>query len=125
MHECLRLLGFASFAIAAVPHSRLYMRELQRVVIPLQVLQAALDTPIVTNPGLQNNLQFWAQLTLEQATKPIALPPPAYQMYTDACKEGWGAVYSTTSLSFDWTPQEALMTINELRSEEHTSELQS
>src|SRR5258705_9272126 len=91
MHQCLQLLGFASFAISAVPHARLYMRELQRVVIPLQVIQASMETRIQVSRPLQDNLRFCAHLQVSHASKSLELPPPRHQLFTDASDSGWGA----------------------------------
>lgn len=112
MHSCLRLLGFASFAITAVPYARLYMRELQRVVIPLQIIEASMETLIPVASALQGNLRFWAQLRLDQAARVIAADPPVHHLFTDACPERWGAHWGQETLSTPWDPEEALLEIN-------------
>src|SRR6266481_3108981 len=109
----LQILGYASFAIIAVPLARLHMRELQSQTVPLQILQAPLGKSIQLKPETVRELKFWANLTSPQATRAIHMEPPVHHLFTDASDQEWGAWWRDQVIHKKWPPQERHWLINE------------
>ncbi len=100
--------------MVAVPHARLYIRQLQVLTVPCQIAKAPLTEVIQLTALARGDLVFWAHLTSDQGWLPIQADPPLHTIFTDASYEGWGAVYRSHMGHGEWEVQQYSWDINML-----------
>lgn len=107
------LMGFCSSTIIAVPFSRLYSREIQASIIPLQVNLEKKTFRVTVTPEVKEEFKFWANLTPAESVKDIAPEQAVNFLFTDSSEYGYGACFQNRPFSGYWTEEELTWHIND------------
>ena len=109
-----RFVGTASSLALGIPPAPLFYRALQQAKNSVIKAQHGLDTPILLDTPLREELQWW----VDQAHlwNSCSLVPPAQSMWIqmDASMMGWGACCQEERTGGPWTTKEAEFHINYL-----------
>ncbi len=106
-----QLLGLLESYRPAIWKAPLHFRFLQALLIHgLITSHHDYEVHLPTKQKLE--LQWWLQNITSMNGSPIMFPPPDITIFSDASKQGWGAVCSDRQTNGKWSATERLLHIN-------------
>ncbi|RUA04502.1 MAG: hypothetical protein DSY43_06170 [Gammaproteobacteria bacterium] len=108
------VIGKIIASFPGVIHGPLYYRALERdKTKALKANRGNFDKPMTLSASAKLELDWWIE-NVQRSYNPITREEPACTLTTDACNEGWGAVYNDSSTGGLWSTEEKQHHINYL-----------
>jgi hypothetical protein len=108
-----QILGLLESYRPAIWRAPLHMRRLQaQLTLGLQSSLQSYEAEVNLSPLSKQELQWWIQNIELCNGSPVTTPPPDLTIFTDASKQGWGAVCDNQQANGKWSATEKLLHIN-------------